>query len=1321
VAIKETKYLHYAYPGYPGTPSGPYGDFAETQLQATSPTLAALLADPDTCGASVTSLTPYGSIYDMGRLVQYETEFIATVVKLEFDPSTGTYGCTFQYTQGVGAALSQRVLTCDMAPPGETAYHVVYEAGNNGAPYCAIPWTQARKQCDTCKGNPIGVFDGVKSETRTDYAGAGPQPLVFRRQYSSMLAAANYVSSGNIAADRYQPIGVGWTATYFQWLDYQSGSGFEDVTAYRPDGRIVKFRQIGGVFSPDDDVSMVLVPVLSGITVVGWQLTLADDTKEIYDAQGRLTTVRDRSGREQTIAYETLGARHPQSVTDAFGHTLGFNYDSSQPFKTLAGITLPDGSAIGFIHSGINNLTTVNYPIASGISSVTYHYELLGSNVQSILTGVTPEDGVRLSTFGYDGSRRGASTEHAGGVNKYTFTYNVFAGTTVVVDPLNTSRTYTSAMVAGTKRMATSPSTSGGSGDPKSNAYDTDGNVIARRDFNDNLTCYAYDTVRNLETARVEGFTPATAVCPVSLATYTPAAGTRERKITTTWHASFRIPTQIVEANRTTSFTHDAKGNVLTRTVTDTSIVPNVVRTWTNTYDTSGRMLTEDGPRTDATDVTTYVYYTCTTGAQCGQLQTVTNALSQVTTYNSYNAHGQPTQITDPNSVVTTLAYDLRLRLTDRCVNGTLPYCLSGELTHMDYWPNGLLKKITNPDSSYLQYTHDAAQRLTQINDALSNRINYTLDNMGNRTVESQYDPSNALTRTRSQVFNSLNQLWKQVAAAGTVNVTTTFGYDTNGNQNAINAPLARNSSQQFDELNRLKQITDPASGVTNFVYDAKDNLASVQDPRTLTTSYTYTGHGDLKTQTSPDTGLTANTYDSGGNLKTSTDARNAVTTYTYDSLNRVLAKAFKIGTTTDQTFTYSYDAGANGKGRLTGASDASHTMSWAYDAQGRATSKTQSIGANARTVGYGYTNGLLSTQTNPSGFVVTYGYTNGRVSIVSINGTTILNNVIYDPFGPARQWTWGNGTLGVRTYDTDGKITQIDSAGFSTLGYDDAFRITSITDAVVPANSWTTLGYDNLDRLNNAVKTGTTIGYTYDADGNRLTQIGSTAATYTNAGTSNRLSSVSGGLTRTYTYNTAGSALTTGATIHTYYNSGRMKTGRLTSTGTNTTYLYNALGQRIRKTGGTPGTVVYVYDEAGHLLGEYGSTGTLVQETIWLGDTPVATIRPKTGGFDILYVHTDHLNQPRKITRPSDNLKRWQFNPNPFGDGTPNENPAALGVFKYHLRFPGQYFDIESNLAYNYFRDYDSAIGRYVESDPIGLAAGVNTFAYFRRTSTTR
>jgi RHS repeat-associated protein len=334
-------------------------------------------------------------------------------------------------------------------------------------------------------------------------------------------------------------------------------------------------------------------------------------------------------------------------------------------------------------------------------------------------------------------------------------------------------------------------------------------------------------------------------------------------------------------------------------------------------------------------------------------------------------------------------------------------------------------------------------------------------------------------------------------------------------------------------------------------------------------------------------------------------------------------------------------------------------------------------------------------------------------VTSATLNGsTTILSNITYDPFGPITGWTWGNGTSASRGFDTDGKITQVDNANGASLknyGYDDAFRITSVTDAGNSALSWT-YGYDSLDRLNFATSSSVTQGWTYDANGNRSTQTGTTPSTYTNSTTSNRLNSISGSLARSYGYDNAGNTLSYGSATFTYNNRGRMATA--TNGGVTATYTYNALGQRVRRAT-SAATSLYVYDESGHLAGEYTAAGALIQETVWLGDMPIATLRPNgSGGVVLYYVHADHLNTPRLVTDTSNNL-RWRWESDAFGAIPPNVNPAGLGTFEYGLRFPGQQYDGLMGLHYNYFRDYDPATSRYVESDPIGLRGGANTFAY--------
>ncbi len=94
-------------------------------------------------------------------------------------------------------------------------------------------------------------------------------------------------------------------------------------------------------------------------------------------------------------------------------------------------------------------------------------------------------------------------------------------------------------------------------------------------------------------------------------------------------------------------------------------------------------------------------------------------------------------------------------------------------------------------------------------------------------------------------------------------------------------------------------------------------------------------------------------------------------------------------------------------------------------------------------------------------------------------------------------------------------------------------------------------------------------------------------------------------------------------------------------------------------------------------------------------------------------YSYVDHLNTPRLVANSSGTtVWRWDQQ-EPFGVNVPDENPSGLGMFEVPLRYPGQYADKETNLFYNYFRDYDAGLGRYEESDPIGLKGGLNTYAY--------
>ena len=1165
--------------------------------------------------------------------------------------------------------------------------------------------------------NPVNAANGNKYQHEVDYLSQTGQS--FSRYYNSLSSMPVFDSISR------QKI---WTSNYDSYVrlqTYANSVSYGSVFVYKPNGNIFIFNPDGnGGYISNDASNLDKLEHLAG---GGWRLLIDNDNSiENYDIAGKLISISSRNGRMQTLGYDTSGRL--TAVTNDTGQTLTFTYDGASRISTM---TDPDGRLYLYAYDTKDNLISVTYPDGK---IRTYHYnEQAYTNnayLPNVLTGITDENDVRYTLYTYDASGRAIASEHAGGTMRYTFSYNADR-TTTIVDPAGASRIHQFQFILGEAKSTgqSQPAGSGCNAASSAITYDANGNVASRADFNGNKTCYAYDLTRNLEIARVEGLGSGSS-CPADLLSYTPATNSSERKILTTWHANFRLPTLIAESKRETSYVYDTHGNVTQYRLKDTAT--NATRTWTTSYSyhpsIPGVILqkTENGARTDVTDITTTDYYApdaiCAGGHKgCrAQIASITNALGHVTQITRYNAHGQPEEIIDPNGLTATFAYDVRQRLLSRTV-GT-------EITNYQYDNAGQLKKIILPDNSFLSYTYDAAHRLTDMADNLGNRVHYTLDNMGNRTKEELFDPSNNLAQTQQREYDALSRLWKDIGAQ---NQITQYQYDAQGNLKQIADPLLYATNFQFDTRNRLKQTTDAANGLTQHTLDALDQITQISDPRDIDTTYAVNGFGDITQEISADRGTTTYTFDAAGNLKTVTDARGVKHTYTWDALNRPTKRTHTTvtGVPTTAAITWGYDTGTHGIGRLTGMTDESGSTSFSYDLHGRLLSKTQiaKIGTINYTqmLGYQYDSfGRLSDMTYPSGTQVstTYG-TDGRPTEIRVNGNLLLSNIAYLPFGEPKSWVWGNNQAYTRSFDSDGRLrTHPVGSDTRTLTYDAASRITNTADTN-PVYSRT---YD-YDARNHLVSQSDNTGFKlwgYDANSNRTnTQIGATNYLYTIATNSNRLQSVAGPVIKTYTYDAAGNPLSDGATTFTWNAAGKLST-TINNAKTHT-YKTNGLDQRITKNGPLSSKFFFFYDPAGQLIGEYrnnSSTATptddwlVRQETIWLEDIPVAVIRKptETSPIQVYYIQADHLNTPRVIVNQGNNpVWRWE-NTHPFGANLPEEDPDGNAqLFEYQPRFPGQYFDKETNLHYNYFRYYEPETGRYISPDPIGLAGGINTYGY--------
>ncbi|WP_372521572.1 RHS repeat-associated core domain-containing protein [Sulfuricaulis sp.] len=1123
------------------------------------------------------------------------------------------------------------------------------------------------------KGNPCNAATGNKFQSEVDLTSVdGGIPII--RYYNSQLM----VDVG---------FGVGWTSSILGKRLYINPT---TVQVMRADGRGESFVCNGGACQGDADTQIALTQDANGYT-----LTMdKDGAVERYDTAGKLVTETDRTGRTTSYSYDysydTSGRL--ATVTGPFGHRLTLSYDANNHiYQINGGAQFPR-----YTYDANNNLTRVTY--YPGMGTI-YHYE--NTSFPQNLTGISyfyASITFRYATYAYDALGKAVSTEHASGAERTAFSYDSPSQTTVT-DAANTQEVMTFASNLGAKALVSKVNQSDGKSAVQT--FDANNNLTCKKDEEGKVTTYTYSST-NQKLSMTEG-----------LAGTCDAPTTTSATRTTTYSylsPTLDLPTVIQSPsvysgqNKTTTITYgDAAHPTLPTMIMQSGFTPSatpVSRSVGLTYNSTGQITSIDGPRTDVNDVTTLAYYDCATAGACGQLRSITNALGQVTTFDSYDAYGKLLQMTDANglrtSYVYSLAYDYLARVTQ--ITQTPPTGSTRTTQYRYHQAGGDLLTVYFPDGRTLSYTYNAARQLTRVTDNFNNYVAYSYDIKGNRISEYTYNSSNVLTRQIDLAYDIRNHL-SSINAAGslTQQINDAVGNLTQQTDPNNNPP----STNSFDALNRLIQTLNSLGGTTSYAYDPNDRLQQVVAPNNATTQYQYDDLGNLLQEISADRGTTVYTYDNAGNVTTVSDARSIPISYTYDALNRVTSIDYP-GTTEDVTYTY--DNCTAGIGRLCQVADASGTTQYSYDAFGNVLTQSKTELGIVYTTSYTYdASDRIKTITYPDNRLVTYAR-NGLGQITSVSATvsgvakTLASARTYRADGLLLTQSYGNGLNETRTYDLQGRLTNqsLGTADTRVYGYDANGNVTS-RQGLFQTGSY---GYDALDRLIQDSITSipaSTVNLGYDPNGNRTSD---SSGSYIYLSASNRLSQYHG---QTITLDAAGNTVSDGTYTYAYNNAGELQS--VSQGAALGSYVYNHLRQRTRKTTAS-GTTVYHYDIRGNLILETSSTGTSQVAYMWADTQPLAQIT-KSGGTDTLsYLHADHEGTPRLATSATKAVV-WRWEGNAFGDTSPT------GSVTVNLRYAGMYADQETGLYYVWNRYYDPKTGRWITSDPIGLAGGLNTYAY--------
>ncbi len=1225
------------------------------------------------------------------------------------------------------------------------------------------------QSCPTC----VGGGSGIGGSAGGGGGGASPPqsgPGALLRYYAGGVGHPTYPGSAGITAE----LGRYWSHEYAERIARDpDDSNVWLLTRYATFRRFTDLDMDGDYDRtiPSDEYRILTK------TPTGWTLLDLDGTLMQFDDTGLWSSTTDRNGNAKTATRDGTGrltaVSFPEGRSETFTYSAGGKLDSI----TEIGVDGTTSRTWGYTYTG-QDLTRIDRPDGTAWVFLYDDPTLPGYMTRMSLEGTDASERI-AGSWAYDpfGNvvqmwKGAANFNDAGAVDRWSMSFDdpQLPMVTTVTDPMGEISTYTLGRDSESRKPrleqleGSCPSCGTG---PNSRLFYEDPAHPLRPtrqiDGGGTTTLTTYDA-NGQAISRVE------------------ALGTAQER-ETTWQRDPTYPALITEIERPsttgspfdfrrTTFTLSGQGNATDRI--DEGVEDGQVfsYTTTTTYTAEGQPEDRDLPGYGTADVTTRAWDAARGGLV---LASRTDPLIGSSLF-GYDPFNRRTSVTDPNGVASETQYDPLNRVLFSIQKGAV--MAEDLITEQRYTVFGDLFQTVLPRGNVLEYGYDPTGRLVSIerkpDDLPGSHIErtfYTLDGFGHRVreeLQSWDGASWTSASTTDYLYSTRCHLDQMIEGAGSPEqAITEYAYNCDGdlerlwdaNHPSAGQTAAASTVYGYDPLDRLTTVSQPFGGaaggqaVTTYGFDVQDHLTSVTDPEGTVTSYVHSDRDLLTRETSEVSGVTSHLYNEHSERTETTDARSISTLRTLDELDRVTLVDYP-DDTLDVTYTYDDALVPFSLGRLTRIERDGQPIDYQYDRFGRMTQDGE--------LAYTFdTNGNQSEILYPGGVraIYTFDHADRHLTLdAEVPGQgiqAIVTGALYQPIGPLRQLTRGNGVTESRQHDSryqPASITAVGPGG-TLLDWDYATdgvgNITVIGDLLDSLNNRTYAYQDYQYFLTQGDGPWGALAWAYDKIGNRLseTRDGATdiyqylanAAASGNTAKLDQIALGAGG-SRVYTFDAAGNQIEVDENgdpvTYTFDDAGRLSAIDHPSAQASSTMLYDGrsyLRQAVGREPDTSGNALFcdgfesgdisawgdpgasscmaetatsaTYSADGVLQRRVGATEA--NAVLYFGGQPVA----QTSGTGVTHLTADHLGTP-VLASSSVGGSNWSGGFEPFGSDFANAGDA--GVF---LRLPGQWadatWDVGSPSFFNVLRWYQSGTGSYSRPDPLGAQGDFHPYLY--------